>query len=181
MPFAGPNTLSTEPLEGGIEIDEAQYQAGLEALAAGLHISIENGFAIVDPPPPAEAPPPPPPTLEQRRDQRRDEVRARRWAVEMGGVEIAPGVIVRTDEGSQAKITGAVQLFAADPTLEAIDWEAQPGVWTTIDRETMTAIGIAVGRHVQAAFSRSRALHEAIAAAPDIETLEAIDIETGWP
>lgn len=121
------------------------------------------------------------PTLEDRRAELLEAVRAKRWAVETGGVAIAPGTVVRSDEGSQSKIAGAVQLFGTDPTLDTIDWEAQPGVWTTIDREAITAIGIAVGRHVQAAFSRSRALHDAIAAAPDIETLEAIDIETGWP
>ncbi|MBZ9850124.1 DUF4376 domain-containing protein [Mesorhizobium sp. CA14] len=104
----------------------------------------------------------------------------KRWTIENGGVVIN-GASVRTDANSQAKITGAVSLFQNDPELESIDWEAQPGVWVTLDAATMKAIGIAVGRHVQACFSRARALSASIMAAPDIEALDAVDIEAGWP
>ncbi|RUX09544.1 DUF4376 domain-containing protein [Mesorhizobium sp. M2A.F.Ca.ET.037.01.1.1] len=104
----------------------------------------------------------------------------KRWSVETGGIAIN-GAPVRTDANSQAKITGAVSLFQNDPSLEAIDWEAQPGIWVTLDTATMKAIGIAVGRHVQACFSRARALSASIMAASDIEALDAVDIEADWP
>lgn len=104
----------------------------------------------------------------------------KRWTVETGGITIG-GALVRTDANSQAKITGAVSLFQNDPDLTAIDWEAQPGVWVTFDAATMKAIGIAVGRHVQACFSRAKVLSTAIAAAQNAADLDAIDIETGWP
>ncbi|CAH1657239.1 conserved hypothetical protein [Hyphomicrobiales bacterium] len=104
----------------------------------------------------------------------------RRWEAETGGITVA-GALIRTDATSQAKITGAVSLFQADPTLTSIDWEAQPGVFVALDAATMTAIGIAVGRHVQACFSRGRVLSEAITAAITLAALDAIDINQGWP
>jgi len=104
----------------------------------------------------------------------------KRWTVETGGILVG-GASVRTDANSQAKITGAVSLFENDPELVSIDWEAQPGVWVTLDAVTMKAIGIAVGRHVQGCFSRARTLSEAILAATDTQALEAVDINEGWP
>lgn len=131
----------------------------------------------------AESPPPPEPeplTLEQRKAALADAVRESRWQVETGGT-VVNGVPIRTDLGSQGKIADAIALLERDPGLPAIDFEAQPGVWVSLDLEMLTAIGIAVGRHVQAAYSRSRELHEAIAAAETIEALAAIDITAGWP
>lgn len=107
-------------------------------------------------------------------------LRERRWVAESGGVTVG-GVLVASDEKGQGKIAGAIQLFEKDPTLEAIDWEAQPGAWITIAAATATATGIAVGRHVQACFSHARALNAAIDAAETAEQLAAIDIEEGWP
>lgn len=101
-----------------------------------------------------------------------------RWRIETGGILVA-GTSVRTDEKSQSKITGAVQLLAADPTLAAIDWEAQPGVWVSLDAATMQAIGIAVGRHVQACFTALKAVQETITAG-EIVSFEQIDA-ADWP
>lgn len=121
-----------------------------------------------------------PPTFAQRQASMRAAVRARRWQAETGGIVVA-GAPIRTDEGSRGNITGAVALFDNDPTLTAIDFEAQPGIWVTLDEATMRAIGVAVGRHVQACFSHARALDEALAAATTDAALDAIDIEAGWP
>lgn len=107
-------------------------------------------------------------------------VRTKRWTVETGGVSVA-GQTINTDENGQAKLTGAVMLFDKDPTLAAVDWEAQPGVWVTIDQATAEALGVAVGRHVQACFTHARQLSEAIASATDAAALSAIDINAGWP
>ncbi|MBS7698612.1 DUF4376 domain-containing protein [Chelatococcus sp. YT9] len=104
----------------------------------------------------------------------------RRWEAETGGVTVE-GAVIRTDATSQAKITGAVSLFQADQTLTSMDWEAQPGVYVEVDAADMTAIGIAVGRHVQACFSHARSFAEAINAAQDFATLDSIDIHSGWP
>jgi len=122
----------------------------------------------------------PPLTLAELKAAKSDAVRAKRWQFETGGT-IVGGAPIRTDDTSQAKISGAVALFDNDPTLAVIDWEAQPGVWVTLDEPTMRAIGIAVGRHVQACFSNARLLIEAINAAANETELDAIDIGAGWP
>lgn len=68
MPWAADNRVSTSPIEGGIEITEAEYQAALEGIMEGKIVSIEGGvFALVDPPPPEPEPEPESPTLEDYR------------------------------------------------------------------------------------------------------------------
>lgn len=105
---------------------------------------------------------------------------AKRWAVESGGIIIG-GASVDTDAVSQAKITGAVSLFEKDGSLQSIDWKTQSGAWASISAAAMTAIGVEVGRHVQACFSREKALAALILAASDHAALDAVDIEAGWP
>lgn len=61
MPYAANNTISTDPISGGIEITDAQYAQALTEILAGKLVSIDSGFALVDPPKPADPPPPPPP------------------------------------------------------------------------------------------------------------------------
>lgn len=99
----------------------------------------------------------------------------RRWEIETGGIEVA-GQMIRTDDLSQAKISGACVLLSNDPDVASIDWEAQPGTWVTLDRATMVGIGIAVGRHVQRCFSSLRQIQAQITAEPpEITTTSEID------
>ena len=42
-------------------------------------------------------------------------------------------------------------------------------------------LGAAAFSHVQACFAASRPMMEAAVAAADLDTLAAIDLETGWP
>jgi len=116
-----------------------------------------------------------------RQAQMCEMVRARRYAIETAGVAVQGGAVLITDRDSQAKITGAVALFENDQTLASIDWEAQPGVWVSVDREAMLGIGVAVGRHVQQCYSHSRQLIESITAASSHAELDMIDIAAGWP
>lgn len=119
--------------------------------------------------------------VSDRQAQMCEMVRARRYGVETGGVTVQGGAVLITDRDSQAKITGAVALFENDQTLASIDWEAQPGVWVSVDRAAMLGIGVAVGRHVQQCYSHSRQLIESIMAASSHAELDAIDIAAGWP
>jgi hypothetical protein len=125
-------------------------------------------------------PPGPVQTLEERRQAKLEAIRARRWIAEGSGTSVA-GVPIRTDEGSQTKIAGAVALFDKDSSLQSIDFEALPNQWVALDAATMTAIGVAVGRHIQACFSRAKALADEVAAASDAAALDAINIDVGWP
>ena len=114
-----------------------------------------------------------PMTLAEARAERKAAASAARWQAETGGVTVA-GAVIRTDEGSQAKVSGAVGLFAADPALSTIDWEAQPGLWVAVDRAAMLAIGLAVGRHVQACFRRRYLYAAVIKCVHDIRHIENI-------
>ena len=118
--------------------------------------------------------------FEDTQTEKLNAVRQLRKEKEEAGTNVG-GIPLQFDDKTQAKITGANSLFDADPSLTHIDWEAQPGVWVTIDQDTMKNLGVAVGRYVQGCFSRARALTEEINAATDIEELNAIDINSGWP
>lgn len=107
-------------------------------------------------------------------------IRARRWQAEIAGTSVG-GVPIRTDEKSQNKIAGAIALFEKNPGLASIDFEAQPNLWVELDGAAVTAIGVAVGMHIQACFSNAKQLQEAALAATDHAGLTEIDIEAGWP
>ncbi|MGO7533109.1 hypothetical protein [Rhizobium leguminosarum] len=50
MPYAAEGQISTDPIEGGIEITDEQYAEAIGAVIAGKLIKIENGqMVIVDP------------------------------------------------------------------------------------------------------------------------------------
>jgi hypothetical protein len=109
-------------------------------------------------------------------------IRDTRWTHEQAGFT-GPNGHVRTDDPTQGKVTGAVQLFTLNPALTALDWEVAPGVFATIPRASVEAMGVAIGLHVQACFTRSRQLTEAVLAATthtQLDTIEA-QIEEGWP
>lgn len=128
----------------------------------------------------------PTPTLNERREEALTLLAQKRWEMETGGVMLDLGgvdVPIRTDEVGQAKITGAIALFDNDPTMTSVDWEAQPGIWATLDAGTIRAVGVAVGRHIQACFSRARVISEAIQTAGTHAAMDTAiaEIETGWP
>lgn len=153
----------------------AAVPAGRRAAGAPVLV-IDNGLPVRHQPT-EEIP------IAELADQLLAAIRDKRWQVETAGVLVGE-TPVRTDEKSQAKINGAVTLFTINADLEAVDFESEPGSFVTIDRETMLAIGLAVGAHVQAAFSRSRTLTEAVITARDAadrEALLGLDITTGWP
>ena len=121
-------------------------------------------------------------TLEGQKDRVQAAIRAKRKQVEEGGL-VFNGVPIDTTGSSQYKVDGAIALFDKDPTLTTIDWEAAPTIWVELDKPTLEAIGIAVGRHVQACYSRSRVLSEAVTSAESAEQLAEVeaDLNNGWP
>jgi len=109
----------------------------------------------------------------------KDAVRQIRWEVETSGVSVN-GMDLRTDSNSQSRIGNLVTGVLADETSQEFDFESQPGVWTTVSRETAIAIGKAVSKHVQACFTRCKEIHQQIDSAT-FETLDSVDITSGWP
>lgn len=49
MPYAFEGGICTDPVEGAIEITEAQYEEALTAMMDGKAISIVDGFSVVEP------------------------------------------------------------------------------------------------------------------------------------
>ena len=120
-------------------------------------------------------------TLDELKAARIQAVRDLRATKEVGGIVVG-GTPIRTDEKSQAKLNGAVSLFALDPAKTQVNnWEAVPGVFVTLQRAQIEAIGLAVGAHIQACFDRSADLCRAISEAEDAAAVSAIDITAGWP
>jgi hypothetical protein len=46
MPYAAKDTISTSPIDGGIEISDAQYQEALQAIAEGKRIRVQEGQLV---------------------------------------------------------------------------------------------------------------------------------------
>lgn len=61
MPYARNNQISTELIENGIEITGQQYHEALAGMLAGKVVSIDGGFAVIDPPKEPEPDPIPEP------------------------------------------------------------------------------------------------------------------------
>lgn len=66
MPYARNGEISTGPLEGGIEINDAQYAEALQGICDGKVVSITDGFSVAAPETVAPQEPEPP-TFEQLR------------------------------------------------------------------------------------------------------------------
>jgi hypothetical protein len=101
---------------------------------------------------------------------------AKRFQVETGGITVS-GQRVLTDRMSQNLINGAMVLASID-TGTPIDFKSATG-WVQIDAATMTAIGVAVGRHVRGSFVTERAVSDGIDAGT-ITTTAQIDA-AAWP
>lgn len=100
MPYAADGRLSHDPIEGGIEITEQQYQQGLAGMLAGEHVQIADGAFFVGPLPVVEPEPEPEPTP--------DEIKAQRLAQNNSAYEAA-----------------TIELTANYPQLEKDTWPTQ--------------------------------------------------------
>lgn len=60
MAWTDGDKVATEPFEGAVEITAEQYREAIAGKLAGKLISLEGGFAIVDPPAPEPEPAPVP-------------------------------------------------------------------------------------------------------------------------
>lgn len=65
MPYAANGEINQAPIEGGIEITEAQYQEALAGILQGWIVSIDGGFSVTEPEPDPEPEPEPEPTPEE--------------------------------------------------------------------------------------------------------------------
>lgn len=114
-----------------------------------------------------------PRSIEDLQNAAWERIKAGRDAAEYGGFDWQ-GLRFDSDEVSQRRITGAVQLATMNPAF-SIDWTLADNSAAALDAEQMQAVGVALGLHVNAQHTRARELRSQILA-PDItpQALEAI-------
>ncbi len=112
------------------------------------------------------------PTLEEAKAAKLAELAEARWREETGGLTLPDGTIIKTDRESQALLTGAAFSATLDPGKD-IEWKGANG-WLTLTSAQILEIAAAVRAHVQAAFSREKALAEQVNACNEIAAVRAI-------
>lgn len=83
------------------------------------------------------------------------------------------GSVFDSDQVSQSRIMGAVQLAVMSPGFE-IPWTLQDNTVRTLSASDMMAVGAALGGHVAAIFARAQELRVEIYAATSIAAVDAI-------
>lgn len=102
-----------------------------------------------------------------------------RYRLEVAGITLTDGTLIRTDRESQASLLGAVSLAQLNPGA-VLDWKAATG-WVQMTAPQIMAVAQQVGARVQALFSAERAHHAAIDALTTLEEVIAYDVNAGWP
>ena len=103
-----------------------------------------------------------------------DQIAARRFQVETGGVTVA-GVKLNTERDSQSLLTGAAFAASLDPGYH-IKWKAATG-FVDLTGEQILGIASQVRAFVQACFNREAELLGAVADG----SITAEMLEEGWP
>jgi hypothetical protein len=100
-----------------------------------------------------------------------------RSKVESGGVEFN-GIVLKTDEGSIAKITSTVMALQSG-MMQSIDWKGHNGWITDVGYEQMIGIATTVSMHIEKAFSTENKIASKIEAMSE-EELDTFDLESEW-
>lgn len=117
--------------------------------------------------------------LERQKETKKYAATSLRWAHETGGVTLPDGTSVLTGIDDQNRISTAIQGMR-DTGMAEVDFKAASG-WIRLTLEQLQGIAGVIATHVQACFSNERALHEKIDAAKNMDELNAINLEEGWP
>ena len=88
---------------------------------------------------------------------------------------------VDSDPVSQRKVSGAALMASIVGASFAVDWRMADNSVVTHDHDQIIAMGIAVGQHVAACQAHKNTVDAQVEAALNVEELELLDIETGWP
>ena len=96
---------------------------------------------------------------------------AKRFEIETAGITVA-GTLVDTSRDSQSMITNALSYVTA-ASASSVKYKAASG-WVTLSADTIKAMALAVGAHVQACFEKEAMIASGIANGT-IKTRAAID------
>lgn len=94
-----------------------------------------------------------------------------RWKAETGGLVLPDGSPVRTDRGTRAALTEAVNALQAGLMAEPIPWKMAGG-WVDLSKPAFEGITTAVAAHVQACFAAERSVQALIDAVEDLATFD---------
>lgn len=116
--------------------------------------------------------------LEPARADKRTLATTRRWEHETGGITLPDGTRILTGIDDQNRISTAIQGMR-ESGMSEVDFKTASG-WRRLTLDELTGIAGRIAGHVQACFSRERALHEAIDACASLDELNALDLDEGW-
>lgn len=123
-------------------------------------------------------------TLDQVQARKWDQVKSLRREKELAGADTPIGV-VQSDDLSKVKINGLVTMaMIANLNQQPFDesFTLADNSIVALDATTAITMGVAVAQHVSAAHARARQLRDEIYAADaTVDSVQAIDITTGWP
>lgn len=128
MPYAANGQISTSPIAGGIEITDQQYAEALAGMVEGKLVSIDGGFAVIDPPEP-EVPPAPDPATPQPRTVFAPREYLKRFTMdEYAAARTGPIAV----QYALDNLIGAQFVYLADPDVVAgLDVMVQAGIIDT--------------------------------------------------
>lgn len=169
MPYAADGRLGHDPIPGGIEITEHQYQQGLAGMLAGEHVQIVDGSFFIGPKPEPDPEPEPEAPLDWPAM-----IEARRWQIEVGGIALG-GLTIATDDRSKLLINGAALEALMSPQY-VMQWKTPDG-FVDLSADQVLAVARAVRAHVQSCFDREAELLTLLAAG----RFEAAMLDAGWP
>lgn len=106
-------------------------------------------------------------------------IRDIRWTHEQAGFDVSGGH-QRTDAETQNRLASTV-MYMDKGSIASVDWEQAPGIFDSLSAQDVIDLAISVNAHVQACFTQSRVLTDAVQAATTQEELSVIDINQGWP
>lgn len=122
---------------------------------------------------PPQCPDPLVPTLAETKAAKLAELAEARWGAETGGLTLPDGTRIKTDRESQALLTGAA-LSAKIDQETPIEWKGANG-WVVLTPQEVLQVAGLVRQHVQACFSRERALAGLVDEATTIEEVLAVE------
>ncbi len=111
-------------------------------------------------------------TLEQVQTMTWNNMKALRFQKESEGFAW-DGSVFDSDQVSQSRIMGAVQLAEMNPAFE-IPWTLEDNTVRVLSASDMKAVGAALGAHVATIFARAQEIRTEIYAASTIAEVEAI-------
>jgi hypothetical protein len=120
----------------------------------------------------------PPATFAEAQAKKIQDLADYRFQKETAGVTVN-GCVIKTDEVSQAKLTGTWAKSQIHPNIE-INWKGANG-WVKINKADIEAIAAIVSDHVEACYDNEKVHYDAIMKLKTVEQIIAYNYTTGWP